>query len=122
LALPAIVAAFEAAAAGDPAYEHGAPDQALALVYLRAPGWPAGPGDPDRGLEHARRALAIASDYPPNLLALGEALAATGDPAGARARYEEALTRARDAAAAGDADATEWIHDAEVAIGKAIGG
>jgi tetratricopeptide (TPR) repeat protein len=116
-ALPAIAAAFEAAAAADAAYGRGAPDQALALFYLRAPGWPLGPGDPERGLEHARRAMAIAPEHPPNLLALGEALAANGDPAGARARFEAALARARDAGAAGDPDAPEWIHDAEMALG-----
>jgi hypothetical protein len=120
-ALPAIAAAFEAAAAGDPSYLKGVPDQALALFYLRAPGWPAGPGDPGRGLEHARRSVAIASDHPPNLLALAEALVATGDAAGAKARYEEALARAREAAAAGDPDAAEWIQEAEVALGSAVG-
>lgn len=118
-ALPAIEAAFLAAAAGDPSYDKGAPDQALALLYLRAPGWPAGPGNPERGLEHARRAVAIGPDHPPNLLALGEALAATKDSAGSRARFEAALERARSAAADGDPDAGEWIRDAEVAIARA---
>jgi tetratricopeptide (TPR) repeat protein len=120
-ALPEIEAAFRAAAKGDPAYDRGAPDQALALFYLRAPGWPAGPGDPERGLEHARRAMAIDPDYPPNLLALAEALAAAGDAAGGRARLEEALARARSAAAEGDPDAGEWIRDAEVALAKGVG-
>jgi tetratricopeptide (TPR) repeat protein len=120
-ALPAIAAAFETAAAGDPAYENGAPDQALALFYLRAPGWPTGPGDPGRGLEHARRAVATAPDHAPNLLALGEALAATGDAAGSRERFEEALSRARAAAQAGDPDAAEWMHEAQVALGTAVG-
>jgi len=118
-ALPAIEAAFKAAAAGDPAYDKGAPDQALALLYLRAPGWPTGPGDPERGLAHARRAVAIGPDHPPNLLALGEALTATGDAAGGRSRLEEALALARSAAATGDPEAAEWVRDAEVAIARA---
>jgi len=117
-ALPAIEAAFKAAAAGDPAYDSGAPHRALALLYLRAPGWPAGPGDPDRGLGHARRAVAIAPRHPPNLLALGEALAATRDAAGSRARLEDALEHARAAATAGDPDAAEWVRDAEVAMAR----
>jgi hypothetical protein len=52
---------------------------------------------------------------------LAEALVATGDAAGAKARYEEALARAREAAAAGDPDAAEWIQEAEVALGSAVG-
>jgi hypothetical protein len=116
-ALPAIEAAFKAAAAGDPSFDSAAPDRALAVFYVRAPQWPAGPGDPDRGLEHARSAIARFPDYPPNLLALAEALAATGDPEGAANAAKTALSRARSAAAAGVPDAAEWVRDAEVASG-----
>ena len=38
---------FHSAAEGDPTIEDGGPDRALALTYLRAPGWPTGPGAPD---------------------------------------------------------------------------
>lgn len=121
-ALPAIEAAFKAAEAGDPSYEYAGPGRALALLYLRAPQWPSGPGDPDRGLEHAQSAVALFPDYPPNLLALAEALAATGDDPGAARAAQSALSRARSAAAAGVPDAAEWVRDAEVASGLRDGG
>lgn len=75
-ALPRIEAAFLDAAERIPDYEHGAPARALALLYLRAPGWPRGPGDPDKGLVWARKAVEIDPDWPENRATLEEALAA----------------------------------------------
>jgi hypothetical protein len=115
-ALPRIEAAFRKAADQDPALDGGAPDRALALLYLRAPGWPTGPGDPERGLEHARKALAIAPEHPLNLMALAEALQATGNTAVSREAYEKAAARARDLMAQGDPDAGEWVLEAEQAL------
>jgi len=115
-ALPRIEKAFLRAAADAPEMEQGGADRALTMLYARAPGWPTGPGDPDLALEHARKAVAIDGTYPPNLLALGEALAATGDDGGSRATYEEALTLARQWSARGDPDAPDWIRDAESAL------
>lgn len=112
-ALPRIVDAFQRAAAGDPALDEAGPDRALALLYARAPGWPAGPGDPDLAVEHARKAVALRPGHPPNQLALGEALAAAGDVEGSRAAYRRARERARERAAGGDPDAPEWIREAE---------
>jgi tetratricopeptide (TPR) repeat protein len=121
-ALPLIVDNFKRAAEEVPAYDFGGPDRALALVYLRAPGWPTGPGDPALGVEHARKAIAEAPVYPPNLMALGEALAATGDREGSREAYEKALDQARVRAAAGeDAEAEEWVRDARSALGAPSG-
>jgi hypothetical protein len=115
-ALPLIESNFQTAAQGDAAYDSGGPDRALALFYLRAPHWPTGPGDPAKGLEHAHRALSIASAYPPNLLALSEALRATGDQAGAGAAARQALDLARQAAAGGDPDAAEWEKEAAASL------
>jgi hypothetical protein len=112
-ALPRIEAAFRRARDARPEIDEAGPDRALALLYLRAPGWPTGPGDPDLGLRHARRALAIRPDYPPNLLALGEALVKTGDGAGGTDAFHRAMTLARDRAAAGDRDAPEWVEEAQ---------
>ena len=117
-ALPQIEAAFQKAAAKEPALEQGGPDRALALLYLRAPGWPTGPGDPDRGLEEARKAMTIASDYPPNVMALAEALVKTGDEAAGRSAWSRALDLSRQRSAQGDPDAAEWIAEAERALRK----
>ena len=114
-ALPKIVEAFKRAAAAEPGLDDGGPDRALALLYLRAPGWPTGPGDPDLGLDHARRALALSPDFPPNHLTLGEALAATGDAAGCASARTKALELAKKNREAPnpDPDADEWVGEAE---------
>ena len=115
-ALPQIEAAFKRAAAGDPRQEDAGPDRALALLYLRAPGWPTGPGDPDLGLQHARKAQEIAPDHPLNLMALGEALGSTDDAAGSRQAWQRALELARERAAQGEPDAPEWIAEIDKAL------
>jgi hypothetical protein len=115
-ALPLIEQGFKEAAAADATLDDAGPDRALALLYLRAPGWPTGPGDSAKGLEHARRATALRDSYPPNHLALAEALAKNGDAEAARREDEQALRLARGAATAGDPDADDWIREAERAI------
>jgi len=112
-ALPRIEAAFRRARDARPEIDEAGPDRALALIHLRAPGWPTGPGDPDLGLRHARQAMALRPDYPPNLLALGEALIKTGDGGGGRDAFQRAMTLARDRAADGDRDAPEWVEEAQ---------
>jgi hypothetical protein len=115
-ALPLIEQGFKDAAAKDPTLDEGGPDRALALLYLRAPGWPTGPGDPAKGLEHARRATALRDGYPPNHLALAEALAKNGEADAARQEDERALKLARESPAADDPEAGDWIREAERAI------
>jgi hypothetical protein len=99
-----------------PALDSAGPDRVLALVLLRAPGWPAGPGDPESGLEHAVAAAAAFPDYPPNQLALGEALLANGRPEEGRRALEQGITLAEPLAAHGDAEAAEWIAEARQAL------
>ena len=95
----------------DPNYDEAGPARVQALVLIRAPGWPLGPGDAEAGLAAARRAVALRPLYPPNLLALAEALAKTGDSRGALENY----LRARDAALALPAapDRDEWLREAD---------
>lgn len=99
------------AEAADPNYDQAGPARVRALVLIRAPAWPLGPGDTDAGLVAARRAVMLQPQYPPNLLALAEALTKTGDANGARDGY----TRARDAAQAlpPSADRDGWLHEAD---------
>jgi len=99
------------AESADPNYDEAGPARVRALVLIRAPGWPLGPGDAEAGLVAARRAVALQPLYPPNLLALAEALAKTGDENGARENY----ARARDAALAlpAAADRDEWLREAD---------
>lgn len=117
-ALPLIEAAFRRAAERNPSLEDGGPHRALALLYARAPGWPTGPGDPDRALEEARKAVELSPTYPPNQLALGEALRLTGSEAEARAAFSRALELATARQAAHDPDASEWAQEAQQALGK----
>ncbi len=102
----------------DPGMDHGGPNRVLALVYLRAPGWPTGPGDPDLGLDEARRAVALAPDYPPNRLCLAEALVAIEEPGEGRRAYEAAAELARRWLERGSPDAAEWLEEAERNLGS----
>ena len=99
------------AEAADAGYDHAGPTRVRALVLIRAPGWPLGPGDSDAGLAAARRAAALQPEYPPNQLALAEALAKTGDAIGARKSYEQARDLAQGLPAASDRDG--WLREAD---------
>ena len=115
-ALKSMLDALGRADAVDPNYDQAGPSRVRALVLIRAPGWPLGPGDPDAGLVAARRAVELKPQYPPNLLALGEALAKTEDANGAH----DAYAKARDAAQASPpgADRDEWVREAEQGLEK----
>lgn len=95
----------------DATYADAGPARVQALVWIRAPGWPLGPGDPERGLAAAKRAAALRPQYPPNWLALAEAQSKTGATADARASY----LRAREVAGAlpDTADRADWLKQVE---------
>ena len=114
-ALPRIVALLEQVIPADPLFDNAGGHRVLALTLLRAPGWPAGPGDPEAGLEHARQADALVPEHPANLLVLGEALAKTREVLEAGRVYERAEALAHARAATGDPDAGEWIASASAA-------
>lgn len=75
-AVTRMVGLLHRAIAENPGLDDGGPHRVLALVLLRAPGWPVGPGDPDAGLAEARAAVAIAPHAAANQDVLREALAA----------------------------------------------
>jgi hypothetical protein len=106
-----MLAALARAEAIDASYDNAGPARVQALVWIRAPGWPLGPGDPERGLAAAERAAALRPQHPPNWLALAEAQSKTGDTANARASY----LRARDLAQAlpDTADRADWLKQAQ---------
>ncbi len=110
--LAQMVLLLRRAAQRDPDLDHGGPDRVLALVLLRAPGWPLGPGDPEEGLVVARRAAARFPRFAPNQLALSEALAANGEPGPSREAARRALALAEEAAAAGEPEAADWVREA----------
>jgi len=99
----------------DARLDHGGPARVLALVLLRAPGWPIGPGDPEAGLKAARQAVELFHEYPPNQFALSEALRAAGDEAGSLTAARRGLALAR-AAAGSEPDAKDWIRDGEALL------
>jgi predicted Zn-dependent protease len=94
-----------------PLLDEAGPERVLSLLLARAPGWPIGPGDVEEALVLARKAVELRPDYPPNQLALGEALLKNDD----RAKAHDALARAIDLAGrapfVSDPDAPTWIAD-----------
>jgi hypothetical protein len=102
----------------DPRLDRAGPHRVLALVLLRAPGWPLGPGDPEEGLREARAAGALFPEDAENQLALGEALGANGNEAEARAALDRAAALAARDAAAGDPDAPRVQEQVRVATAK----
>jgi tetratricopeptide (TPR) repeat protein len=122
-ALKVMVQHLRRAAAEDPAVDRGGPERVLAIVLARAPAWPVGPGDAEAALAEARKAERRFPDHAPNLLALAEALLATGDADAGHAAARRALALARGEGAAGDPDAGEWIREAErLAVAPAAAG
>jgi hypothetical protein len=88
--LKEMLASLTKAEALDPALDHAGPARLRAVVLLRAPPWPLGPGDVDAAVVAAQRAVQRDAAYPPNLLTLGVAQAkAIGGPE-ARATFAKA--------------------------------
>lgn len=114
--LKTMVPALQRAIEKDPEYDEAGPHRVLALVLLRAPGWPLGPGDADLGLTEAKKAVALRPDYPPNVFALAEAYAANKDRAKARETYISGKALASAKRDAMDPDAPFWIVDADKAL------
>jgi hypothetical protein len=109
--LKRMLADLEAADAAEPDYDEAGPARVRALVLTRAPGWPLGPGDPAAGVAVARRAVGLRPQYPPNLLALAEALVKSGDASAARAAWQQAREQALALPATADRD--EWLREAD---------
>lgn len=116
--LKTMVAELTLAVDRDPTYDEAGPHRIMAIVLTRAPSWPLGPGDLEAALEHAQKAVELRPGYPPNTLALGEALAAAKQRGEARDAYVRARALAVERQGAGDPDAAEWIAQADEALAK----
>lgn len=116
--LKTMVPALQRALQRDPTYDEAGPHRVMAIVLVRAPSWPLGPGDLESALEHAQQSVALRPGYPPNRLALGEALAAAKQRDAARDAYGRAKSLAASRRAVGDPDAPEWIEQADEALAK----
>jgi hypothetical protein len=114
--LKTMLDALGRAEAVDPLHDEAGPARVRALVLTRAPGWPLGPGDADLGLAAARRAVSLRPEYPPNVLALAEALDKTGDTRGASAAYLSAQRLIQAMPPSSDRD--DWLRQADQALGR----
>lgn len=112
--LKSMLKALAAADEKDPNFDDAGPSRVRALVLIRAPGWPLGPGDPEAGLAAAKKAVALKPDYPPNVLALAEALAKNDDAGGAQTSYRHARQLAEASPAGPDRD--DWIKQADAGL------
>jgi hypothetical protein len=99
----------------DPDLDFAGGRRVLALVLLRAPGWPTGPGDPELGLEHARAAVDAYPAYPPNQLVLGEALLENGQTDAARSTLQRGVELARDETSP---EAADWVAQGEAVLAE----
>ena len=115
-AIPRVVSLLQSAIDRAPSMDNAGPHRVLALVYMRAPGWPAGPGDMEAGYEQARRAVQIDPGYPPNQMALGEAHRELDRFDKSREAYTEAERLAVERVARNVPDAQEWLDHARRAL------
>lgn len=114
--LKTMVKELQLALVADPSYDEAGPHRVMALLLVRAPGWPLGPGDNEIGLEEAKKAVEIRPDYPPNLFALGEAFAVNKQKEAARDAYQRGKGLALARRDAFDPDAPFWIVEADEAL------
>ena len=115
-ALKSMLDALSGAEAADAQIDEAGPARVKALVLIKAPAWPLGPGDPEAGLASARRAVSLKPQHPPNVLALAEALAKTGDTRGAREAYGGARELCQTLPSSQIRD--DWLRQAEQGLSK----
>jgi hypothetical protein len=102
----------------EPLFEQAGPERVLAILLVRAPGWPLGPGDDEEALVHARKAVELRPGYPPNQLALGQALLKNGHKAQGRAALLRAVEFSGQPPWSGDPDVATWVADAQALLSR----
>ena len=93
--------------------ELGGPLRALGMLYLKAPPWPAGPGDMDAALEILKQAVESYPSHPLNHLFYAQALRESGDGEQATRELKRAAELARPELW-GD-NAAKWQADVQAA-------
>ncbi len=101
-----------------PLLDEAGPDRVLALLLVRAPGWPIGPGDSEEALVHARRAVELRPSYPPNQLALGEVLLRNDDKVKGREAVLRAIELTGDAPWTTHPDRPSWVMDGQALLAR----
>jgi hypothetical protein len=121
--LKEMLASLAKAEALDPALDHAGPARLTAVVLLRAPPWPLGPGDVDAATDAAQRAVKRDPGYPPNLIALAQAQSKSAGVAQARTTFNQAQQAVQSWAgtptqspAEVAADRTNWQHAVQQAL------
>jgi hypothetical protein len=115
-AMKRMVDLLHRAIAAEPRLDDGGPHRVLALILLRAPGWPVGPGDADAALAEAQAAVRIAEDAPANQLVLAEALAANDHSEQALAAYRNAASLTSSKGNSRDPEVVQWRAEARKGI------
>ncbi len=72
--LPRVERSLKKAVEGAPDFDKGGPLRVLGMLYVKAPAWPQGIGDSDKGLELLERAVQRHPDHPLNHFFLARAL------------------------------------------------
>lgn len=118
--LKQMLASLAKAEALDATLEHAGPARLTAVVLLRAPPWPLGPGDVEAALAAAQRAVKRDPDYPPNLIALAQAQGKADGAPQARVTYQQAQHAVqawtggpKQSAAQIEADRAQWQRAVE---------
>lgn len=101
---------FLTTASLDAGIDFAGPARGLGLLYRDAPGWPISIGNRSRARTYLERAVALAPDYPENLLNLAESEVKWGDRQGAEKELDalDALWPAAQKAFRGPAWEQSW--------------
>jgi hypothetical protein len=118
--LKQMLASLAKAEALDATLDHAGPARLTAVVLLRAPPWPLGPGDVDAALAAAQRAVKRDPGYPPNLIGLAQAQSKADGAPQARATFNQAQQAVQawagvpdQSAAELDAERAQWQRAVE---------
>lgn len=105
-----MLASLTRAEALDAKLDHAGPARLTAIVLMRAPPWPLGPGDTEAAVTAAQRAVKLDPAYPPNLITLGQTQAKADGAVVARATLAKAVL-AVQASAASPAERAQWQQE-----------